>query len=62
MQKEGGKQMDEEGISQINVKMPKSIKMRFAQKCLTDGVKMGPKMLELLECYLGDVQCSTVDQ
>jgi hypothetical protein len=49
-------------ISQINIKAPKDLKLRFAHKCLSDGVKMGPKILELMEKYLGDSQCSMPDQ
>ena len=45
-------------ISQINVKAPKDLKLRFAQKCLTDGVKMGPKILELIQKYLEVEDCS----
>lgn len=45
-------------ISQINIKVPKSTKLKFAQKCLNDGVKMGPKILELIQNYLGDSECS----
>lgn len=41
-------------VSQINIKAPKELKLRFAQKCLIDGVKMGPKILELIKNYLGD--------
>ena len=48
-------------ISQINVKVPKDVKLRFAQKCLTDGVKMGPKILELIRNYLGEEEsCQSI--
>ena len=49
-------------ISQINVKVPTDIKLKFAQKCLTEGVKMSPKLLELIKTYLGDSECSTAVQ